>query len=145
MIELTDIPLALKVSKIIPVHKSNKPKNDFKSYRPIALQANIYKLFDKLLMNNFLPFIYDNKIIPETQYSYKKTVNCESQLIDMIKYITEAFNDKDIISIDIIFLDFSDAFNYVSHDKLIKKLSNIGISHKFLKIIINSLKVEKNL
>ena len=72
MIELTDIPLALKVSKIIPVHKSNKPKNAFKSYRPIALQANIYKLFDKLLMNNFLPFIYDNKIIPETQYSYKK-------------------------------------------------------------------------
>jgi hypothetical protein len=59
----------MKVSKIIAILKPNKPKNMYTSYRPIALQSNI---FEKLLnLNNFLPFIYDQKIIPDTQYSYK--------------------------------------------------------------------------
>jgi len=59
------------------------------------------------------------------------------------KFITDAFNDKDVISIDIIFLDFSNAFSFVSHDKLIKKLFEKGISGDFLKILINSLKDRK--
>jgi hypothetical protein len=46
----------------------------------------------------------------------------------MLKLITDAFNDKDVISIDITFLDFSNAFNFVPHNKLIKKLSEKEIS-----------------
>ena len=61
----------------------------------------------------------------------------------MIKYITDAFNDKNIISIDLIFLDFSNAFNLVDHEKLFKKLSEIGISGNFLKIVIDSFKNRK--
>jgi hypothetical protein len=67
------------------------------------------------------------------------------QLIDVLKYITTAFNDKNVISIDIleIFVDFSNAFNYVPHDALFKKLSKIAISGSFLKIIIDSFKNSK--
>ncbi len=61
----------------------------------------------------------------------------------MLKFITDAFNDKDVISIDIIFLDFSNAFNFVPHHELIKTLSEKGISGDFLKILINSLKDRK--
>jgi hypothetical protein len=61
----------------------------------------------------------------------------------MLKFITDAFNDKNVISIDIIFLDFSNAFNFVPYDKLIEKLPEKGISGDFLKILINSLKDRK--
>jgi hypothetical protein len=61
----------------------------------------------------------------------------------MLKYITSAFNNKQVISIDLIFLDFSNAFNTVPHDKLFKKLSNVGITDNFLKIIINMFKERK--
>lgn len=101
------------------------------------MQSNIYKIFDKLILNNLLPFIHKNNIIPPSQYSYKKSINCETQLIDLIFYITKAFSDKSVISVDIIFLDFSNAFNLVYHDILFKKLSNSGISNNFLKLIIN--------
>jgi hypothetical protein len=61
----------------------------------------------------------------------------------VLQYITTAFNDKNVISIDIIFLDFSNAFNCVPHFALFKKLSKIGISGSFLKIIIDSFKNRK--
>jgi hypothetical protein len=61
----------------------------------------------------------------------------------MLQYITTAFNDKNVISIDVIFLDFSNAFNCVPHDALFKKLSKIGISGSFLKIIIDLFKNRK--
>ena len=140
IIQLEEIPKELKISKIIPILKPNKPKNIYSSYRPIALQNNIFKLFEKLLMKNFLPFIYLNNLIPETQYLYKKFVNYESQLIDMLKITTDAFNDKNVISVIIIFLDFSNVFNSLSHDKLFTKLSKIGITDEFIKILINSFK-----
>jgi hypothetical protein len=60
----------------------------------------------------------------------------------MLQYITTAFNDKNVISID-IFLDFSNAFNCVPHDVLFKKLSKIGISGSLLKIIIDYFKNRK--
>ena len=72
IIELEEIPQSMKISEIIPILKPYKPKNLYDSYRPIALQSNIFKLFDKLLMNNLIPFIHENNIIPDTQYSYKK-------------------------------------------------------------------------
>jgi hypothetical protein len=61
----------------------------------------------------------------------------------MLKFIIDAFNNKDVISIDIVFLDFSNAFNFVPRDKLIKKLFEKGISGDFLKILINLLKDRK--
>jgi hypothetical protein len=61
----------MELSQIIPILKPNKPEHMYNSYRPIALQSNIFKLFEKLLMNDFLPFIDDQNIIPGTQYSYK--------------------------------------------------------------------------
>jgi hypothetical protein len=79
-------------------------------------------------MNNFLPYVYENNFIPETQ-PYKKSKGCETKLIGLLKYIATAFNDKYVIFIDIIFLYFSNAFNCVPHNALFKKLSKVNCSN----------------
>jgi len=65
----------------------------------------------------------------------------------MLKFITKKreINDRDVISIGIIFLDYKNAFNYVPRDRLLKKLSEKRISEHFLKISINSIKDRKEL
>ncbi len=44
---------------------------------------------------------------------------------------------------DVTFLDYSSAFDTVSHSKLFDELKSIGIFNKMLKIIVNFLKNRK--
>jgi hypothetical protein len=49
MLRLSYFPLVWKFSRIILLHKPNKPKNEVSSYRPISLLPVLGKLFEKIL------------------------------------------------------------------------------------------------
>jgi hypothetical protein len=57
----------------------------------------------------------------------------------LIYDFTIAFNDKNLISIDIIFLDYSNAFDVVNHNILFNELYEIGIRNNALKLLTNLL------
>ena len=61
----------------------------------------------------------------------------------MISYITNAFNDTKVLCVEIIFLDCSNAYNNIEHDKLFQKFLEKGISGTFLDIIVDSFKDRK--
>ena len=48
-------PSALKLAKVIPVHKKDS-KLDFSSYRPISLLANLNKILEKLMYSKIVKF-----------------------------------------------------------------------------------------
>ena len=128
----------MKKSIVSPVLKSNKNKQLFNSYRCVSVQTNIYRIFENVLLNKMIPFIYMNKIIPDSQYGYRPGAGIHTIHMDIQKFIFKAFNDKNILGIDLVFLDLSDAFDTVSHKLLIKKLYNYGFRGKFLNIIKNT-------
>ena len=72
-----------------------------------------------------MPYINAYNIIPNHQYSYKKNIGIHNIHIDIKKLILFSFNDKDYIGIDIIFLDLSDAFDSICHNKLLEKTLKI--------------------
>lgn len=66
-------------------------------------------------------------------------------MIDLIHKITNDFNDKSVKFIDAIFIDKSNAFDSISHEKLLEKLNKIGIRETFLSLIESYLSGRKQL
>ena len=54
---------------------------------------------------------------------------------DIQRLIFSSFNNKEYIGIDMKFLDLSDAFDSVCHNKLLEKLQRPGITGKFIDIL----------
>jgi hypothetical protein len=99
------IPTWKKVYSVTPVHKPNKTKNSITSYRPVSVSNNCMKIFESLLFNNVNSFITCNNILPDCRYGFRTGISTSHQLIDLIYAITSAFDDRNLICVDAIFLD----------------------------------------
>lgn len=136
IIENKSIPEKLKISIVSPVLKHNKNKNQISSYRSVSVQSNIFRIFENILLNKMISYIDVNSIIPEAQYGYRKGIGISDLHIDLQKVIFEAQKENSVKAIDMIFLDLSDAFDTVPHERLFEKLK----CYKFSDIFIDILK-----
>ena len=93
------------------------------------------------------PFIEMKQIIPKCQYGlgYRDKVGINNLNIDLLNKLFKVLNDKNYLVIDLIFLDLSDAFDTISHKRLIYKLQKYGISGKFLNIITETFEKRKQI
>ena len=70
-------------------------------------------------------------MISANQFGFQRRLSTEQCLIHLTNYVSGAINDnKFAIG---VFLDLQKAFDVVSHDILLKKLSNLGIKDVVLK------------
>ena len=70
----------------------------------------------------------DNNTLHPNQYGFRKRLSCETQLISSIQDWASSIDSKR--QTDIILLDFSKAFDKVSHRKLLHKIRYYGIGGK---------------
>ncbi len=121
------------MSQITPVLKAGKNKNMTSSYRPIAVQDNKMRVFEKLIFIQLNPLL--QKMIPSNEYSFKKNSCANHQIIDLIKLVCDALNDLEVICIDFIFLDYSNAYELVEKIKLMVDLNQEGVGEPTISIV----------
>jgi hypothetical protein len=63
-----------------------------------------------------MKFFEDQNILTDYQHGFRKKRSCESQLITTIQDLASGIDSS--TQIDAIFLDFSKAFDKVSHERL---------------------------
>ncbi|CAK1596255.1 unnamed protein product [Parnassius mnemosyne] len=68
------LPRDFNRSKIIAMLKPQKPADDPKSYRPIALLSCVYKLLGRLICKRIMPLI--DKVVPVEQAGFRCGHNC---------------------------------------------------------------------
>jgi hypothetical protein len=95
----------MKIVSVTLIYKKGKPLNKIDSFRPIAVEKNLLKLFEKLVFNNINAHIASNSLIHNTQYGFRTGLNTQNQLIDLIYDISTSFNDPNVLCVDIILLD----------------------------------------
>lgn len=121
-------PEVWKVSAITPIYKSGQ-KNNVKNYRPISKLCTFAKLFEKLVYPHVFSFVVSD-IMPE-QYGFLQKRNLELNLLEFSQYIYESFDA--FCQVDVIYTDFSKAFDKVCHNIMIERLGEMGICGDLLR------------
>ena len=122
-----EVPNLLKDAMVIPIHKGGL-KSDVKNYRPVSLLSQILKILEKVLCVKIVSHLEENNILNDNQHGFRKFRSCLSQLIDHYDNILEAASAGN--NVDVIYLDYSKAFDVVDHHILLRKLKDSGITGK---------------
>ena len=121
------VPKDWKCANIVPVFKKGN-KEEVVNYRPISLLSLVSKIAERCVLAHFYSFIAGN--IYPLQHGFVKGRSTITQLLDTVHRITNVIDQG--VQTDVAFLDFSKAFDSVSHSHLISKLDQIGIKGPLL-------------
>ena len=80
------------------------------------------------MCRHVLNHLEKHKILLSLQHGFKKGFSCKTQLLITMHDVLQAFNKQ--LQTDIVIFDFSKAFDFVPHNRLLKKLDHMGIDGK---------------
>ena len=88
---------------------------------------------ESLLRDIILKHVMENNLLSEDQHGFSKGKSCMSNLFITLEDVTESLDEG--FGVDIIYLDYSKAFDPVPHKRLISKLEAYRISGEILQLI----------
>ncbi|XP_046688925.1 uncharacterized protein LOC124374820, partial [Homalodisca vitripennis] len=125
--ELGIFPTKLKLAKVYPKLKKGDPTQP-SNYRPISLLPAIFKIIEKIELSRLLNHLNTNNLLPQEQHGFMGGKSTSTGLTSIVKYLIKAIDKGDTTTA--IFLDFTKAFDCLSHDMLVKKLKARGVVAK---------------
>ena len=125
-------PDALKLAKLIPIHKSGA-KDDPANYRPISILSVLSKIIEKHVTKHLFAYLNKYKILHTSQSGFRKNHSCNTALINLIDRWLKNIDKGEINGA--VFFDLRKAFDVVDHNLLIRKLAAYKFSEKSLRWI----------
>jgi len=130
-----EVPKDWKNASVTPVVK--KGKEDPGNYRPVSLTSIPGKMMEQLILEVTIKQVEEKNVIKSSQHGFMKGKSCLTNLIafydGMIGWVDEGR------AMDVVYLDFSKAFDTVSHNILLGKLRKCGLDECSVRWIENWL------
>ena len=130
-------PSALKLSKIVPIHKGDSIF-EVSNYRPISLLPIFSKILEKLMYSRIIDFITKHNVLYTNQFGFQKGMSTEYAINSLLHNVVHSMNNDETGFC--ILLDFAKAFDTVNHEILLDKLQYYGIRGTALKWFQSYLK-----
>lgn len=127
-------PDVWKISRICPILKSGDPCIVI-NYRPISILCNFAKLFEMLLYDRI--YLSVKCYLSTNQHGFMNGRSTTTNLIQFGQYVSQALDNKQ--QVDVIYTDFSKAFDVICHAVLLHKLKNFGFSDNLISLFSSYL------
>ncbi|EFA11997.1 putative RNA-directed DNA polymerase from transposon X-element-like Protein [Tribolium castaneum] len=124
-----ELPNDWKTAIVKPIFKRGD-KFDPLNYRPISLTSVIVKILESLIFDKLIDFLVTTNRIPEEQHRFVPGRSIVSNLLCCLEDWTNIIDANK--AADIIYLDFSKAFDRVPRRRLLYKLKHNGINGSLL-------------
>jgi hypothetical protein len=124
------IPTIWKVANVVPIHKKGDKCNPT-NYRPVSLTSICCKMLEHIILSN-LNSQLENVLHPN-QHGFRKGLSCTTQLVSTVHDIMSIVDKEGCVHAAV--LDFSKAFDKVSHSLLLQKLSKLNLDRTILRWI----------
>ena len=131
-------PTCLKEAIVIPIFKKGE-KTKISNYRPISLLPIFSKIIEKCMSSQVSVFLEDHSMLNKQQFGFRRGQSTVLAILDLVSYIMEGFESGEHTGT--VFCDLSKAFDCVSHELLIKKLSYYNFDPRsiaFLRSYLNN-------
>jgi hypothetical protein len=126
------IPPVWLTAFITPLFKKGKPV-DASNYRPIALTCTMCKLMESIIKDQLVQFLVEKGLISKHQHAFIKNHSTCTNLLESTHDWLISLNSH--LRTDVVYIDFSKAFDSTVISKLMFKLETYGISGLLLKWI----------
>ena len=106
------VPEDWKRANVTPLFKKGK-KSDVNNYRPVSLTSQLCKILEKIIKRHIDQYLNLNDLISNSQHGFRDGKSCLTNLLQLNDYVTRLLDEN--IPVDILYLDFSKAFDKVPH------------------------------
>jgi len=125
---------------MVPIFKKGQ-KKDPANYRPVSLTSIPCKMMESIVKEEIMDHLTRHHLLKDSQHGFLPGRSCATNLIVTMDKITKAVDNGE--PVDLVYLDFSKAFDKVPHRKLLTKIEVKGIRGDFARWIRNWLSNRK--
>ena len=104
-------PTCFKTTKIVPILKQGKDKEEPGSYRPVANLCQIGKIIERAAFDQIMGYIHSRNLINHNQHGGRKSHSTATCVLEILQETERAKKDKRKAA-----LDMSAAYDLVDHN-----------------------------
>ncbi|KAK4810207.1 hypothetical protein QYF61_011801 [Mycteria americana] len=112
-----EVPVDWRLANVTPNYKKGR-KEDSGNDRSVSLTLVPRKLMEQIILTAITRHVQDNQVIRPSQHGFRKGSSCLTNLISFYDEATRLLDERK--AVDVVYLDFSKAFDTVSHSILLK-------------------------